>query len=620
MAKERIYTLDKFLGLNESGDGYTELKMGEASKIENFTITDNYNLALRPGISRIDYGVQGAQIVAAWSGYVRKGEYMVIVEIVDSTDHIGLFTRAGSGTFSMVAEASGKLGLTEPGQTVKIFPFGEYVYIMGPNNIISVRAFDTGTRFVEERPYIPTVVTGANPSGGGTALENLNLLTNLRRIIYSCDGKATTFVLPEEAKDVYFAESDDGVWAGFEFDEKTHSVTFPMAPPEGINNFTITYYADTAQTEKTFAAIAAMPYVEAYNGAANTRLFFYGDGTNVCYYTGIALSGEPTALYVPAMNEIAVDFSGSPITAMIRHYSKLLCFKPDGTYSITYQPTTLDDGTVIAGFTLRSTQKGIGCDVPGQVQLVNSYPRTLCDGALYEWKIPTSYLADERYAKNISDPISKTLRAADPSKIVTCDDTRNTTYYMFLNDADGTVLVNRYNLGVWTVYRSALCTDVKYAFINSSTMVFVTGSSLYYFDEASRYDAPAEENGEKLPITAQWESGFMHFDADYLRKYSSELWVSVLPQSHSLLTVTAATDRRDSYVEKTVSNGLFGGYGNISYARWSYVQSNAPRINRVRMKIKKFVYYKLIFRVTEPGAVATVLSVDQRIRYAGYAK
>jgi hypothetical protein len=38
------------------------------------------------------------------------------------------------------------------------------------------------------------------------------------------------------------------------------------------------------------------------------------------------------------------------------------------------------------------------------------------------------------------------------------------------------------------------------------------------------------------------------------------------------------------------------------------------------MKIKKFVYYKLIFRVTEPGAVATVLSVDQRIRYAGYAK
>ena len=30
MAKERIYTLDKFLGLNESGDGYTELKMGEA--------------------------------------------------------------------------------------------------------------------------------------------------------------------------------------------------------------------------------------------------------------------------------------------------------------------------------------------------------------------------------------------------------------------------------------------------------------------------------------------------------------------------------------------------------------------------------------------------------------
>jgi hypothetical protein len=620
MAKERIYTVDKFLGLNESGDGHTELKMGEASKIINFTITDNHNLSLRPGISRIDRGKENTHIVAAWSGCVRKGEYLIIVEIADGADRINLYTRAENGAFSLIAEAAGKLKMTEPGQTVKIFPFGEYVYVMGPNNVISVRAFDRGTYFVEEQPYIPTVITGASPAGGGTALENLNLLTNLRRITYSCDGKTATFVLPEEAKGVHFGESDGGIMADFEFDKKTHSVTFPVTPPEGINNFTITYFADPDQTAKTFASIASMPYVEAYNGAANTRLFFYGDGTNVCYYTGITLSGEPSALYVPALNEIAVDFSGSPITAMIRHYSKLLCFKPDGAYSITYQPTTLDDGSVIAGFTLRSTQKGVGCDVPGQVQLVNNYPRTICDGALYEWKIPTSYLADERYAKNISAPISQTLKAADTSRIVTCDDTRNTTFYVFLNDADGTVLVNRYNLGVWTVYRSPLCTNVKFAFINSGTMVFVTDSRLYYFDGSSRYDAPLEDGGDPMPIAAEWESGYMHFDADYLRKYSSELWLSVLPQPNSKLTVTAATDRRDSYVEKTVSNGIFGGHGNISYSHWSYVRSKAPRINRVRMKVKKFVYYKLIIRVTDPGAVATVLSFDQRIRYAGYAK
>ena len=46
----KMFTVDKFLGINESGDGDTELKMGEASKMENFLVTDAYNLTLRPGV------------------------------------------------------------------------------------------------------------------------------------------------------------------------------------------------------------------------------------------------------------------------------------------------------------------------------------------------------------------------------------------------------------------------------------------------------------------------------------------------------------------------------------------------------------------------------------------
>lgn len=33
----KIYTVDKFLGINEAADGDTELKMGEASRMENGT-------------------------------------------------------------------------------------------------------------------------------------------------------------------------------------------------------------------------------------------------------------------------------------------------------------------------------------------------------------------------------------------------------------------------------------------------------------------------------------------------------------------------------------------------------------------------------------------------------
>ena len=51
----RMFTVDRFLGVNESGDGDTELKLGEASRMVNFTITDAYNLSLRPGIRRLDF-------------------------------------------------------------------------------------------------------------------------------------------------------------------------------------------------------------------------------------------------------------------------------------------------------------------------------------------------------------------------------------------------------------------------------------------------------------------------------------------------------------------------------------------------------------------------------------
>lgn len=634
MAKERIYTLDKFLGLNESGDGYTELKMGEASKITNFSITNAGNLALRPGITRLPIdgidieGIETASIAALWSGTLLERECLVVVYTGMRGE--GLY---GSAAAVFSAEDGDIKCLAYKGLVpkaveypVKIFYFGGRLYISLDQQVLVCLSFAVKN----EKPvfdfgddinfYTPLVVTGASPAGGGTTLENLNILSDNFRVAFSADGNATQYKLPDNAYNVSrvtignetYSCSEKGSYA-----ETTHIFTFKEAPPEGVNNVIFECYMDFNVMDAAREKFFRMPYCEAYNGATDSRLFFYGDGTNVAYYTGTPSEG--TGLYLPAMNEIIFDSSDTPITAMIRHYGKLMVFKSDSAWTISYEPTTLADGSVVAGFYMRSASREFGNDAPGQAQVVNNYPRTLSHGSLYEWKVTSSYYQDERYAKRISDSISKTLKSVPASQMVTCDDDVHQTYYIFLNDSKGTVLVNNYAVGTWTVYESPLTAGVKYAVSFGNITLFATKTSVFYFNENARFDEPVP-GGEKIPIHAEWESGYMHFDADYLRKYSSELWLSVLPQNNSKFTVTAATDRRDSYVEKTVSNGLFGGYGNISYAHWSYVRSNAPRINRVRMKIKKFVYYKLIFRVTEPGAVATVLSVDQRIRYAGYAK
>ena len=49
----KVFTIKKFLGLNESNDGDTQLKLGEASVLKNFEITNEYHLRVRPGYNTL---------------------------------------------------------------------------------------------------------------------------------------------------------------------------------------------------------------------------------------------------------------------------------------------------------------------------------------------------------------------------------------------------------------------------------------------------------------------------------------------------------------------------------------------------------------------------------------
>lgn len=620
----KLFTVDKFLGINKSGDGETELKMGEASKMENFMISDAFNLTLRPGIRRVDFEQtrQPAHILASWAGHVGEPEYFVLCDFHDGKDRLFLYTRKDTGEHELFFQQEGALGLIqEDGAKVKIFAFAGKLYVMSSAKTV---AYENG-EFLEQSPYVPLVIIGASPAGGGTTLENLNLLTSLRRIEFNGDGESKDYHFPEEATDVVTVKIDNtSMMPGTvgSFNANTHVFTFNEAPAKGVGNVEITYKTNEAITEENRMRIINCALAEAYNGSTDTRLFVSGDGSNICYYSGVTQSGEATAMYFPAMNEVAVDMSDSPVTGLVRHYSKLLVFKPDGTYTISYEPVTLTDGNTVAGFYLRSANREFGNDVLGQVQTVNNYPRTITKDGIYEWRITSSYYKDERYAQRISDKVDNYLRYADINRIITCDDNYRKTYYAFLNDDEGTVLVNRYDLnreGIWCVYHSNLCRNVTNAMMHEGDMIFVTEKEAFYFDENQTRDAAKEFGGKPQAIKAIWESGFMHFGADFKRKYSSIVYVSVKPQFQSSVTVTAETDKRDDYMEKTIENSVFQ-WSNANFPDWTFATNDRPTINRVRLKVKKFVYYKLIFKVESEGATATILGFDQQIRFASMAK
>jgi hypothetical protein len=627
-----MFTVGQFFGINEAADGLTELGMGEASRMENFFVTDAYNLTVRPGIQRIDTQDRTeAAILASWAGHVGEqeneeldDEYLVVVDFDGTEDRIFLYRRNEDKQFRVFNSQRGALGLTAAKDAyVKIFPFGGRIYIMSAGNTV----YFEGGEFRAEEAYIPLVIAGAEPgSGSGTVLENINLLSSRRRIDYSADGTATAYQLPGEAKSVLRIVIDNEekvVSDAGSFDVAAHTFTFKTAPVKGVGNVEITYDTDAAAAEENRMRIVRMALTEAYNGSTDTRLFVAGDGSNICYYSGVTQNGEATPMYFPAMNEIAVDMTSAAVTGLIRHYSKLLVFtRGGGAYTISYEPVTNTDGSTVAGFYLRSANKGFGNDVMGQVATVNNFARTVTKDGIYSWNITASYYQDERYAKRVSDMVERSLKAADIENVVVCDDNFSKTYYVFLNDDSGTVLVNRYDLGkegVWCIYRGELFKGVKNAMVSHGTMVFNNGTDLFYMNDGQVYDAAAQRGGERQQIKALWESGYMDFGADFQQKYSSEIYVSMLPQTHSSLFVTASTDRREEYLSKEVANNIFSWQG-ADFRWWTFNTNVAPKIRRVRLKVKKFVYYKLIFRVEEEGAQATVLGYDQTVRFGAKAK
>lgn len=543
-------------------------------------------------------------------------------DFADGKDRLFVYTKQQGYSHELVFRQDGALGLTSAEDAiVHIFPFGGNLNVM--SNVKTV-AYEGG-KFVEKLPYIPLVIAGANPSGGGTTLENINLMTPLRRMDFSADGESTEYFLPMESIGVEAVTVDNvqmDVATSGSFDAQKHSYKFKTAPAKGVGNVEFTYTTDPAITEKSRMQIILCKFHEDYNGSTDTRLFVAGNGTNMCYYTGVTQSGEATALYFPAMNEVAVDMSGSAITGLLRHYSKLLVFKSDGTYSISYEPVTLVDGATVAGFYLRPVNREFGNEVMGQVQTVANYPRTIAKDGIYSWNITSSFYRDERYAKRISGMVEHSLAKADIHKLVTCDDDFRKTYYVFLNDDAGTLLVNRYELNkgdCWCIYRSKLFRDVKYALVHSGEMVFFNSKEGFWFDGTLTRDVAAEPDGEPMAIPAVWESGFMDFGADFRRKYSSEIYVSVKPASGSQIIVTAETDKRADYLEKVLENNVFQ-WSNANFVDWTFNTNDRPTINRVRLKVKKFIYYKLIFRIDKPGAQGTILSIDQKVRFASMAK
>lgn len=601
-------------------DGIIELS-GEAVNVDKDNAAENTGLYWRRDASHI---WKLKDCTAGEDGYVWRF-YRVKPKPTGNNLHVaGMWTGFVSGREELLAACDGKLwrlwdadgngfirtaiGDIDTSEHVHFFGFSNIVYML---NGTQYKQWD-GTTFQDVHGYRPLVRVSVPPAGGGETMQEVNRLCGERRLWISPDGEATTFALPEKGlvsvdyvKNL--ATNANIATTEYTYDLAAGTVTFTAAPDKSVNSYEIGY----TMPNNFRSQVTRMRYSELYNSTQDTRVFIYGDGTYKALYSGIDYDGQPRADYFPDLYEMAIGDANTPITALIRHYSTLICFKSHSTYSIRYGEYTLSDGRVTAAFYSTPVNRAIGNTALGQTQLVLNSPRTLFGNELYEWKNNSSYssnlTADERQAKRISDRIYSTLASFDLSRCICYDDNDNQEYYIC---CDGKALVHNYAADAWYCY-----TNFDAAYLLSFQGELYIGTSDGRFLKLAY--AYLSDDGEE--IDAYWESGSMSFGEDYMRKYAAALWIGIKPESNSEVYTTVQTDRKSVYTEKVVASTL-ATFSHANFANWSFMVNRKPRMTKLKIKAKKFVFYKLIFKSKSASTTATVLAADIRVRYTGYAK
>lgn len=640
-----VVQIRAFLGLNENPDGETTLKIGEFSRMWNFRITQDKHLQKRPGTKEIcrivvqNYWEQNTGDTANLLRASKDDEEFPEVPPVDPGDDIpvnlpvvdpvtrekvhlfGVWSGLVMGKTHTLANYDGRVydfaladattksgtatlvGQCAPAYT-SFFPFDGKVYLMDGKNYM---VWDGGEgQFRKVVGYIPTVLTATTPGGAGTRLENVNRLNGKRRVEFSPDGTAKNFQLPEKyISEVIGVTLDGETVTGYTADTSAGVVTLSSVPPEGTNTLTVTYRkGDGARDEVT-----AMRYAELFNGAADTRVFLYGDGSNRAIYSGVEYqSGKPSAEYFPDLFEVAVGESNTPVTALVRHYSRLMAYKTDSAWVITAGGITTESGRYTPAFYVSPVNRQFGNEAMGQVKLLENDPLTMDARSVYQWHNANGYISNsENNVKCISDRVAATLRGFNISLVRTVNMKKDHEFWIFYGNS---ALIYNYTNDTWYFYK-----DLKFNYIvevGGEVYGFANDGDIVHVSRAYRDDC-----GKIIDCYA--ETGAMDFGRDWQLKYSPMLFVAIRPENHARITVTVESNRRSGYPEKLVSANL-STFNDVDFGHFSFITNRKPQVRRLKIKVKKAAFYQIIYKSNDKSATSTVIETDVQLRFAGNVK
>lgn len=433
-----------------------------------------------------------------------------------------------------------KASFAESDADACFFNYANALHLIDGNEIY---VYD-GATFKAVEGYVPLYGKEWAPSGFGEQFEPMNALSSHLRLSFKVgDTSPSRLVFPHAVKSIdrVIVNGRTDTLENYHLHE-TISIYLELSGTYSKGDvIEVLYTPESFVLGDARRTVAACGRAEIFGSGtlggnpATLALFGGEDSHSVFVSRGVSAEGFATAketfpeiipVYFTASDAVSINRNDKPICASCKSGGKLALFTEDTAY-------VMNEPTASAPACLTPISHTSGCAVKdGAITLENS-PVTLSKNGILHWS-PSKLIDDEYTAENISLPISELMSPALSDGCAAFCNSKNELW--LYRSADERVWIYNTVLKCW------------YSFVGFSpermleiggNMAFVSGSTLYAFNEACFYD---ESRDGIRPIEASLSSDLMSFGAPNRKKRLTRAMVSFNAESDLLLTVRDAED------------------------------------------------------------------------------
>ena len=359
-------------------------------------------------------------------------------------DGSGLAVHAGTKLYARPATGTQTELCTDMNEAFsQSFVMNGVLYLLDGQTYRAVRKNSAGTAWeavkVQDIAYVPTTTISAQPTGGGTSYEAVNLLTPRRINTFIGNGSATQFQVDAknlDDTDVTAAVNGASVTVS-SVNRTTGLITLASAPANanGLANVSITF----SKTVTGYAdKINQCQFAGLYGGKNDTRVFVAGnpDEPDCDWQSGLY---DPT--YFPDTGYTRMGTDASAIVGYLKQYESQLVIKSGGAQEATsYLRSYLmaEDGTAL--YPLKQGAQGAGATAPRSFATLGDLPLFLSARGV-QGAFGTA-VAEQRTIRSVSDAIVPRLET-EAGLENACAAVFEGKYYLAVNGhmyiADGTL-------------------------------------------------------------------------------------------------------------------------------------------------------------------------------------